>query len=334
VATLQADKLQSLVQKLLLDKADVIMADPETQMSDEALTEEMVKVWGQVKNLLTAEGDQDFRTEIQESWKSFESAQYDAEMAAVQLAKEREEAEERARQLEIERLEALKRLKKAQEQMADAKATQHDAMMKMKEAKNLKHRAQQARDEKKLLEMQLGSLKEEAVKCGKALQELEEKEQDARQAFDEVVLDVQEAAKKLTLCEAKLKTAERSVQRLTQEYEVGHDQLRVQAANCLTFHQVKEVFDKHDADGSGKTFLRQRRSRSISASAFDIVLRVNCLRCDRRAGTGGDQTCTARLGTAQSRQGSRVSSQDFPPPYLIFIHFAARPKLLASQHRK
>lgn len=314
--TAQAEKLQSMFQKLLLDKATELMDDPETEMSDEELTAEMVRVWGSVKEVLSAEDDMEYRKEIQQSWASCEKAQQEAEMAACELAKERAEAEERARQLEIERLEALERLKKAQEQMVEAKATQHDAMMKMKEAKNLKAKAQHAKDEKKLLELQLGSLREEAVKCGNALQELEEKEQDARQAFDEVALDVQEAAKQLTLCEEKLKAAERSVKRLTQEYEVGHDQLRVQAANCLTFHQVKEVFDKFDADGSGVNVLAVVFFVSIRAGwtrhqHLNIVL-PGCLLCNRRTRARGNHTCAERLGAAQHWSSCGVSVKDFP----------------------
>jgi uncharacterized protein with von Willebrand factor type A (vWA) domain len=113
-------------------------------------------------------------------------------------------------------------------------------------------KAQRAKDDKKLLEMQLGALKEEAVKCVQALQEQEEKEQGVRQQYDEASQHAREAATQQAVCESKLVAAERTVKRLTQEYDVGRDQLRVHAANCLTFHQVKEVFQKHDDDRSGE----------------------------------------------------------------------------------
>ena len=67
------------------------------------------------------------------------------------------------------------------------------------------------------------------------------KELKAREQYDESQLHVKEAAAQLADCESRSEGAERNVRRLTQEYELGRDQLRVQAANSLTFHQVKRV---------------------------------------------------------------------------------------------
>ncbi len=266
----------------------------------------MFRRWEQIKEVQSGDssgGDSEDRAQIIEHWAAAEAAQYDIEIAAQALQKEREEAEERARQLELERLEALARLERAQQNMATAKATQHEAMTKMKEAKNLRHRAQQTKDEHKLLEMQLVSLKEETVKNGQALQAQEDKEQDTRQEFDEAELTVKEAETQMAACEAKSKSAERSVKRLTQEYELGRDQLRVQAANCLTFHQVKAVFEKYDADQSGEL-----ERDEIKQALGDLGLPSSGEAVDRFI-QQLDTDCTGTLDWSEFQQLARKSEE-------------------------
>jgi hypothetical protein len=183
-----------------------------------------------------------------------EAAQNDVEMEALRLQRERKEAEERARQLENERQEALERLKKAQDFMDHAKGVQLEAMAKMKEAKALKARAQQASKEKRLWEIQLVAFKEAAVLTGHMLQTAEEKEQETHQAYDEANAPVKVAEAQLATCEANLAVSERRVKRLHKSMNSGI----IQAADCLTFHEVSEVFQSFsksiDADGSGEFF--------------------------------------------------------------------------------
>ena len=232
-----------------------------------------------------------------------EAAQNDVEMEALRLQRERKEAEECARQLENERQEALERLKKAQDFMDHAKGVQLEAMAKMKEAKALKARAQQARDDKKLWEIQLVAFKEAAVLTGHMLQTAEEKEQETRQAYDEADARVKEAEAQLATCEANLAVAERRVKRLTQEYELGHDQLRIQAANCLTFHQVKEVFQKYDADGSGEL-----ERDEIRLALTDLGLPNEGTEVDRFI-QQLDTDCTGTLNWSEFQQLARQSEE-------------------------
>ena len=226
------------------------------------------------------------------------------EEAALALKKEREEAEQRARELERERLEALARLQKAQAEMNLAKTTQFEAMRKMKEAKALRVRAQQAKDEKKLIELQLVSLRDESVAASRALQMQADKELKAREQYDESQLHVKEAAAQLADCESRSEGAERNVRRLTQEYELGRDQLRVQAANSLTFHQVKEVFQKHDADGSGEL-----DHVEIKLALEDLGLPCNSEAVDRFI-LQLDIDCTGTLDWQEFQQLARKTEQD------------------------
>lgn len=323
---IKADRLKTMAEKLLIQRAHEMLNEgadePEgvesvveegvveeeggavkKEWSEEEVTEEMVKRWGQIKEVQKGESEDEDRKQIKAKWDAAEAAQYDIEMAAQALQKEREEAEERARLLEIQRLEALARLEKAQRNMETAKATQTEAMTKMKEAKTLRAKALQTKDEQRLLEMQLMSMKEETVKSGQSLQVQEEKEQNARQEFDEAELHVYEAETQMAACEAKCKSAERSVKRLTQEYELGRDQLRVQAADCLTFHQVKEVFEKYDADQSGEL-----ERDEITLALEDLGLPSSGPAVDRFI-QQLDTDCTGTLDWREFQQLARKSEE-------------------------
>jgi hypothetical protein len=286
------------------DEKGELGPDPDLDLTEAEISQELIGIWKQIKHMCTEAHEAEEKKEIIDIWQKYAAAQHDVEMEALALQKEREEAEERARLLEIERQEALARLVKAQTAMADAKTTQLEAMGKMKEAKALRARAQKAKDEKMLLEMQLVSLKEDAVSAVQALQHLEEKELTARERFDENEVSVNEVAKQLQECQRQAVSMERNVRRLTQEYELGRDQLRVQAANSLTFHQVKQVFEKHDADGSGEL-----EHAEIKLALEDLGLPSTGAAVDRFI-QQLDKDCTGTLDWQEFQQLARKTEED------------------------